>query len=145
MNNTAMNIHVQVFIGTYTFAFLALLFFPPSCEALIFTGKPCGCLETLYLPNPGIEHVTQAKPICVHTERGSRNACLGGAASPAFCSTATVRNQKGSRPDQALKERSPGSSISRGRWKDWNCPGPPGRSTFRKYRETPPSIQKREK
>ena len=47
MNNTAMNIHVQVFIGTYTFAFLALLFFPPSCEALIFTGKPCGFLETL--------------------------------------------------------------------------------------------------
>ena len=42
------------------------VFFPPSCKALIFTGKPCGCLETLYLPNPGIEHVTQTKPICVH-------------------------------------------------------------------------------
>ena len=35
--------------------------------------------------------------------------------SPAFCSKATVRNQRGSRLDEALKERSPGFSVNRGR------------------------------
>lgn len=78
-----------------------------------------------------------------HTQtRNSRNVCLWGTVFPAFCSKATMSNQRGCRLDEALHKGPSGLSVNKGRWQDWSCLAPPDGHAFRKCRETLPKENK---
>ena len=75
---------------------------------------------------------------------GAQEMFVCGAWCSLFLSSkATMRRQESARPDEARKEGPSGLGVDSGGGRE--VPGPPGTSTSRKCRETPPRIQRKGK